>query len=66
MLASKINLIETRVTLNELKAAQAVFCCNSLMGLVPIKSIQKHQFDLELALSLQKDMLIDTNKARSY
>ena len=59
-LASKIVLIESRISLEEIKTAQAVFCCNSLMGLVPIKSIQKIQFDLELALKLQKDMFVDT------
>jgi len=59
-LSSKIALIESHVSLDEIKTAQAVFCCNSLMGLVPIKSIQKTQFDLELALKLQKDMFVDT------
>ncbi|PAJ74220.1 aminodeoxychorismate lyase [Pseudoalteromonas sp. NBT06-2] len=59
-LASKIQLIESKITLNDLKKVPVIFCCNSLMGLVPIKSIQNTHFDLELALKLQKDMLIDT------
>lgn len=59
-LSSKIALIESQITLDEIKTAHAVFCCNSLMGLVPIKSIQKTHFDLELALILQKDMFVDT------
>jgi len=59
-LSSKIPLIESRVTLDEIKTAKAIFCCNSLMGFVPIKSIQNTYFDLELALKLQKDMFVDT------
>jgi len=59
-LMSKIKLNETRISLDELKNAQAVYCCNSLMGLVPIKSIQNTYFDLELTLKLQKDMFVDT------
>jgi len=59
-LRSKIELIESNINLNDLKKAQAVFCCNSLMGLVPIKSIQNTHFDLELALKLQKEMPTDT------
>jgi len=47
---SCINTIEIiKMTLEDIYSMDAVFCCNSLMGLVPIKSISNQCYDLTLA-----------------
>ncbi|SFD17569.1 aminodeoxychorismate lyase [Pseudoalteromonas denitrificans] len=59
-LMSKIHFDEVNISVSEFKNMDAVFCCNSLMGLVPIKSVQEASFDLELASQIKKDMMSNT------
>ncbi|MDK1289945.1 aminodeoxychorismate lyase [Pseudoalteromonas umbrosa] len=41
------------ISMTDLMNADAVFMCNSLMGLVPVKSIDKKTFNLQTALELK-------------
>ncbi|AOT08984.1 aminodeoxychorismate lyase [Pseudoalteromonas luteoviolacea] len=46
------------LSMEDLMGADAVFMCNSLMGLVPIKSIDKQMFNLQTALELKMKLEI--------
>ncbi|KZN64363.1 hypothetical protein N473_15570 [Pseudoalteromonas luteoviolacea CPMOR-1] len=53
LLSDHHNISAQALTLADLQDADAVFMCNSLMGLVPVKSIDKKTFNLQTALELK-------------
>lgn len=55
-LATKHSMTVSSIDLKQLLAMDAVFCCNSLMGLIPVTRIHQHYFDLELAKQLKQKL----------
>jgi 4-amino-4-deoxychorismate lyase len=55
-LTSKHPISVCTIKLQQLLAMDAVFCCNSLMGLIPVTRIQHRYFDLELAKQLKEKL----------
>ena len=55
-LTSKHRISVCTIELQQLLAMDAVFCCNSLMGLIPVTRIQHRYFDLELAKQLKQKL----------
>ena len=45
-LKTQHTIVETHLTLAACYEADALFCCNSLMGLVPVKQLDHHHFNL--------------------
>ncbi|KZN30806.1 hypothetical protein N474_19970 [Pseudoalteromonas luteoviolacea CPMOR-2] len=59
-LCSQREITEQRVKRQDLEAADAIFICNSLMGLVPVKALDKQVFDVQTALQIKEE--IETSK----
>ena len=55
-LTSQYAISVCTIDLKQLLAMDAVFCCNSLMGLIPVTRIQHRYFDLELAKQLKQKL----------
>ncbi|KZN57414.1 aminodeoxychorismate lyase [Pseudoalteromonas luteoviolacea] len=55
-LCSQLKVIEQRIQRQDLEQADAIYICNSLMGLVPVKSLDKQIFDVHTALQLKEEI----------
>ncbi|MBQ4810987.1 aminodeoxychorismate lyase [Pseudoalteromonas luteoviolacea] len=53
-------ILEGRLKRADLAQADVIFICNSLMGLVPVKALDKQVFDVQTALQLKEE--IDPSK----
>jgi len=51
---SQVNIRKT--ILSDLKEAQSIFICNSLMGIMPVKTYNNRLLDLDVVLQLQRQM----------
>lgn len=56
-LSSKMTINIEQITTAQLKLMDSVFCCNSLMGLVPVKRIDDVTFDKALTIKTYNTML---------
>ncbi|MCF2857286.1 aminodeoxychorismate lyase [Pseudoalteromonas sp. SMS1] len=53
---SQFKVTAQRVQRQDLAQADAIYLCNSLMGLVPVKSLDKQIFDVQTALQLKEEI----------
>ncbi|WP_462158114.1 aminodeoxychorismate lyase [Pseudoalteromonas sp. GB56] len=51
-LQQQFDIVSRNVSLAELFSMEAVYCCNSLMGLVPISRIAHHNYNLDVSHSV--------------
>ncbi len=51
-LQQQLNIVSRNLLLAELLSMEAVYCCNSLMGLVPISRIAHHNYNLDISHSV--------------
>ncbi|WP_419147922.1 aminodeoxychorismate lyase [Pseudoalteromonas 'SMAR'] len=56
-LSSQLNIHSQNVNLAELKQADAIYLCNSLMALVPVQRLQEKTFDIAKTRQLQQQFL---------
>ncbi|KZN68703.1 aminodeoxychorismate lyase [Pseudoalteromonas luteoviolacea] len=55
-MCSQVEVTERRIQRQDLVHADAIYICNSLMGLVPVKSLDKQIFDVQTALQLKEEI----------
>jgi len=56
IIAKKNDVKVCKIRLEDLKDAQAMFICNSLMGIMPVKTYNNRQLTVDLVLKLQREM----------